>query len=256
MSLMSWIAAILLFVNLVPLSCQRATVSSSSSAVGVHSTPRAVKTIGLPADCAVELNATNFDAVLRGTPATYAVVEFFAHWCPACRNYKPQYEKLARIFNGPDAVHPGIVLMTRVDCALTINNKLCDKFSVSHYPMLFWGPHSEFIAAGWEPQQEKSKIRVIDDGRTAERLLNWINKQIGSTYVLDDEKFEKEHPSSSISDPEQIAQAVYEVEVATSAVFDIILEHKAKEAAATREEAEDKQHVEVWLQKAVVAAEE
>lgn len=31
-------------------------------------------------DHAVELNATNFDAVLRDTPATYAVVEFFANW--------------------------------------------------------------------------------------------------------------------------------------------------------------------------------
>lgn len=31
-------------------------------------------------DYAVELNGTNFDAVLKDTPATYAVVEFFAHW--------------------------------------------------------------------------------------------------------------------------------------------------------------------------------
>ncbi|KAK8529269.1 hypothetical protein V6N13_102202 [Hibiscus sabdariffa] len=69
-------------------------------------------------DYAVELNATDFDVVLKDTPATYAVVEFFAHWCPACRNYKPHYEKVARLFNGPNAVHPGIVLMTRVDCAL------------------------------------------------------------------------------------------------------------------------------------------
>ncbi|KAF8036897.1 hypothetical protein BT93_C2581 [Corymbia citriodora subsp. variegata] len=200
---MSWIAVILLFVNLVPLSSHRATVSSSSSAVRLRSIPRASGTHGLAVDYAVVLNATNFDAVLGGTPATYAVVEFYAHWCPACRNYKPQYEKVARLFNGPDAVHPGMVLMTRVDCALKTNNNLCDKFSVSHYPMLFWGPCSEFIAAGWEPKQEKSKIRVIDDGRTAERLLNWINKRIGSTYCLDDEQNKKEHLSSSISDPEQ-----------------------------------------------------
>ena len=30
---------------------------------------------------------------------------------------QPYYEKVARLFNGPDAVHPGIILMTRVDCA-------------------------------------------------------------------------------------------------------------------------------------------
>ncbi|XP_044491907.1 sulfhydryl oxidase 2-like isoform X2 [Mangifera indica] len=177
-------------------------------------------------DNAVELNATNFDTVLRDTLATYAVVEFFAHWCPACRNYKLHYEKVARLFTGPNAVHPGIILMTRVDCALKINNKLCEKFSVSHYPMLFWGPPSRFISSSWEPKQDKSEIRVIDDGRTADRLLNWINKQIGSSYGLDDGKFDNEPFLSNISDPRQIARAVYDVEEATATAFDIILEHK------------------------------
>ncbi|XP_022733174.1 sulfhydryl oxidase 2-like isoform X1 [Durio zibethinus] len=178
-----------------------------------------------PKDYALELNVTNFDGVLKETPATYAIVEFFAHWCPACRNYKPHYEKVARLFNGPDSVHPGIILMARVDCASKINTKLCDKFSVGHYPMLFWGPPTKF-SAGWEPKQAKSKLRVIDDGRTAERLLNWINKQIGSSYGLDDEKFENEHLPSNISDPGQIARAIYDVEEATTTAFDIILEHK------------------------------
>ncbi|XP_061365027.1 sulfhydryl oxidase 2 isoform X2 [Gastrolobium bilobum] len=177
-------------------------------------------------DYAVELNATNFDAVLKDTPATFAIVEFFAHWCPACRNYKPHYEKVARLFNGPDAVHPGIILMTRVDCASKINTKLCDNFNVGHYPMLFWGPPPKFIGGGWEPKQGKSDIRVIDEAHTADRLLNWINKQIGSSYGLDDQKFQNEHISSNASDPGQIARAIFDVEEATSTAFDIILEHK------------------------------
>ncbi|KAJ7954191.1 Sulfhydryl oxidase [Quillaja saponaria] len=177
-------------------------------------------------DYAVDLNDTNFGAVLRDTPATFAVVEFFAHWCPACRNYKPHYEKVARLFNGPDAVHPGMIVMTRVDCASKINTKLCDKFSVSHYPMLFWGSPSKFVTGGWEPKQGKSDIRVIDDARTADQLLNWINKRMGSSFGLDDEKFENEHLSSNVSDPGQIARAVYDIEEATSTAYDIILDHK------------------------------
>ncbi|KAB5538115.1 hypothetical protein DKX38_015648 [Salix brachista] len=198
-------------------------------------------------DYAVDLNSSNFDSVLRDTPATHAIVEFFANWCPACRNYKSHYEKVARLFNGPDAVHPGIVLMTRVDCALKsqviyrgglltspsltslaaqINNKLCDKFSVSHYPMLFWGLPSKFSSHGWEPEKEKSEILMIDDGRTAEHLVSWINKHLGSSYGLDDEKFENEHLHSNISDPGQIARAVYDVEEATAIAFEIIIEHK------------------------------
>ncbi|XP_020105886.1 sulfhydryl oxidase 1-like isoform X1 [Ananas comosus] len=178
-------------------------------------------------DVAVDLNATTFDAALKGSPATFAVVEFFAHWCPACRNYKPHYEKVARLFNGPEAVHPGIVFMARVDCAMKVNTNLCDRFSVSHYPMLLWGPPSKFVSSRWDPKQEKSEIQSIDDGRTAERLLNWINKRMGSSFSLDDEKFENENTlPRNASDPEQIARAIYDVEEATANAFEIILDHK------------------------------
>ncbi|XP_065881943.1 sulfhydryl oxidase 2 isoform X1 [Euphorbia lathyris] len=218
---MSQICPILLLFCLLLL-----TFRAASFPLGSRSLLRELATdITVKADYVVDLNVSNFDTVLADTPATFAIVEFYAHWCPACRNYKPHYEKVARLFNEPDAVHPGIVLMSRVDCALKINNKLCDKFSVSHYPMLFWGPPSKFISGGWEPNQEKSEIRVIDDGRTAERLLNWINKQLGSSYGLDDEKFENDLPSNT-TNPGQIARAVYDVEEATAIAFEIIIEHR------------------------------
>ncbi|KAG8382806.1 hypothetical protein BUALT_Bualt05G0116000 [Buddleja alternifolia] len=203
------------------------SVISAPIAIGSRSLLRSIdKEKAEKPDFAVELNATDFDSVLKETPATYAIVEFFAHWCPACRNYKPHYEKVARLFNGADAVHPGLILMTRVDCALKINTNLCDKFSVGHYPMLLWGPPSKFVSASWNPKQEKSEIHSIDDGRTADRLLNWINKQMNSSYRLDDEKYENEHLHANTSDPGQIARAIYDVEEATFTAFDIILEHK------------------------------
>ncbi|KAF7827708.1 sulfhydryl oxidase 2 isoform X1 [Senna tora] len=196
------------------LSLLSGTVTSSSFSSSLGSSRSILREVsddstkGDPRDYAVDLNATNFNTVLKDTPASFAVVEFFAHWCPACRNYKPHYEKVARLFNGPDAVHPGIILMTRVDCASK---------SLS-YALL--GP------TGWAPDQDKGDIHVIDDGRTAERLLNWINKKMGSSFGLDDQKFENEHLSPNVSDPEQIARAVYDVEEATATAFDIIFEHK------------------------------
>ncbi|KMT08151.1 hypothetical protein BVRB_6g142740 isoform B [Beta vulgaris subsp. vulgaris] len=179
-------------------------------------------------DVVVELNDSNFKDILRKIPASIAVVEFFAHWCPACRNYKPQYEKVARIFNGPDAAHPGIILMARVDCALKINAKLCDRFSVDRYPLLLWGKPGKFAsAAGWDGKD--GEIMSIKDGRTAERLLDWFNKKMNSSYGFDDKKYEHEHLQSNLSNPllpEQIAQAVFDVEEATSSAFDLILQHK------------------------------
>ncbi|KAF3495947.1 hypothetical protein DY000_02057646 [Brassica cretica] len=184
-------------------------------------------------DNAVELNATNFDSVFQDTPAKYAVLEFFAHWCPACRNYKPHYEKVARLFNGAEAVHPGTVLMTRVDCAAKINIKLCDKFSIKRYPMLFWGPPRKFVGGSWEPKQEKSEIIVVEEWRTADLLLSWINKQLGSSYGLDDHKLGKDHLLPNISDYEQISQAVFDIEEATEEAFDIILSLKAIKSSET-----------------------
>ncbi|GJY43123.1 sulfhydryl oxidase 2-like protein isoform X2, partial [Tanacetum coccineum] len=175
----------------------------------------------------VDLNATNFDVVFKETPATFVIVEFYAHWCPACRNYKPQYERVARLFNGANAVHPGLILMTRVDCANKINIKLCTKFSIPYYPMLLWAPPYKFIAGRWNGKKENSEFTPIDDGRTAERLLKWINTQLGSSYRFEDAKFENDKlVHSNASDSEQIARAIYDVEEATNVAFDIILEHE------------------------------
>lgn len=63
--------------------------------------------------------------------------------------------------------------------AAQINVKLCDKFSINRYPMLFWGSPRKFVGGSWDPKQEKSEISVVGEWRTADLLLNWINKQIG-----------------------------------------------------------------------------
>ncbi|XP_076954052.1 sulfhydryl oxidase 2-like isoform X2 [Bidens hawaiensis] len=93
--------------------------------------------------------------------------------------------------------------MTRVDCANKVNTKLCDRFSVSFYQAPYWGPPSKFVCGGWDGKDEKSDIRPIDDERTAERLLKWINKILGSSYNLEDKKFEDDHLHSNVSDPGQ-----------------------------------------------------
>lgn len=44
--------------------------------------------------------------------------------------------------------------------------------------MLLWGPPSKFVSGSWGPKQDKSEIHYVEDGRTADRLLNWINKKM------------------------------------------------------------------------------
>ncbi|XP_044446181.1 sulfhydryl oxidase 1 [Triticum aestivum] len=132
---------------------------ASSLAVGAE----ALRSLGVgdgataQGDYAVELDATSFDAFLTASRESFAVVEFFAHWCPACRNYKPHYEKVAKLFNGPDAAHPGRVLMARIDCASKVNIDLCNRFSVDHYPFLLWGPHQNLLTLSGTGSKRKGK---------------------------------------------------------------------------------------------------
>lgn len=61
---------------------------------------------------------------------------------------------------------------------------LCNKFSVDHYPYLVWGPPTKFNLVQWKPKQENSELELIDDGRTADRLLKWINKKMGRLVAI------------------------------------------------------------------------
>lgn len=65
-----------------------------------------------------------------------------------------------------------------------MNIDLCNRFSVDHYPFLLWGPPTKFASAKWDPKQENNEIKLIDDGRTAERLLKWINNQMKRQVII------------------------------------------------------------------------
>ena len=119
--------------------------------------------------------------------------------------------------------------------AAQINTKLCNKFSIPYYPMLLWAPPAKFIGGRWNGKKENSEFTPIDDGRTAERLLKWINTQLGryfeniiiifslvyacvvtlcfrflfSSYRFDDAKFENDELlHSNASDSEQVDSKV------------------------------------------------
>lgn len=70
---------LLILVILLLISCLKASCSVS---IGSRSLLRDINTNNNldQIDFAVDLNSTNFDAVLKDTPATFSIVEFFAHW--------------------------------------------------------------------------------------------------------------------------------------------------------------------------------
>ncbi len=70
-----------------------------------------------PPGAVIELVKSNFYETVAAWPAEQGVLmEFYAHWCPACTRFQPEYEKVAAYFNSEPRVTP-IVTVARVDCA-------------------------------------------------------------------------------------------------------------------------------------------
>lgn len=64
-----------------------------------------------------QLTENNFTSFVDSqTSSNGILMEFYAHWCPTCQHFQPEYEKLAQYFNTEPQVQPGIVV-ARVDCA-------------------------------------------------------------------------------------------------------------------------------------------
>ena len=77
------------------------------------------------------------DAALAALPPSRPVLlEFYAHWCPACQRFAPVYEQAARALDGSG------VTVARVDCA--DEGALCTRFGVRSYPTLRVGAAAAF----------------------------------------------------------------------------------------------------------------
>ncbi len=73
----------------------------------------------------LQLDSTIFQTQLEQVPAdTKVLLEFYAHWCPACQRFSPEYEHLAAVLNAEPKPEPK-VLVARVDCAEEVRQSCC-----------------------------------------------------------------------------------------------------------------------------------
>ena len=131
--------------------------------------PAAVEAKAAPADTSAVRHLTTAEFVdivydFRANPDEWvykgdkpAIVDFYATWCPPCKQLSPLLEKLA-------AEHSGAINIYKVD--IDEEPELAAAFGISSIPMLLWIPAEgkPFVTMGLMPKPELDKT-------VAERLL-------------------------------------------------------------------------------------
>lgn len=126
---------------------------------------------------ATELSAENFDDFLIQSSEGFALVDFYAPWCPHCVHFAPDYERLAagiKRFNeksGGDCGEDDLcIFAATVDCVQ--NADLCEEFKIQSYPTLRFGRRTDWI----DHDKRKEELDTVDvEGeRTAEAVADWI----------------------------------------------------------------------------------
>jgi thiol-disulfide isomerase/thioredoxin len=80
----------------------------------------------------VLLHQNNFVELVYGLDKA-SFVEFYAHWCGACRQYRKHWIELAR---DTQSWHANVVQIGAINCALAENYQMCMAHNIDHYPTL------------------------------------------------------------------------------------------------------------------------
>ncbi|GAB4818980.1 hypothetical protein N2152v2_006026 [Parachlorella kessleri] len=125
----------------------------------------------------VELGSKNFTDFLNGLPETrWVLMEWYAHWCGACRLFQPAYEKIADYFHKRGELQPKIVV-ARVDCPN--EEELCKKFHIRSYPTVRLGLAPIFASYSLEGVANYS-----GRDRTMEAVVDFVGKHLDVKFDL------------------------------------------------------------------------
>ena len=139
------------------------------------------------APSAVHLTAAGADDELgkMTDDAEFAVMEFYASWCPHCQNFGPKWEAVAAFFNkgvghDPSGTRPDPrVTVFSVDCVT--EGDMCQAFTVRGYPTVLFGTLAQF-----KREHAKKGSGALDKIAVGspETVIRQIGTKTGGLYVL------------------------------------------------------------------------
>lgn len=113
----------------------------------------------------------------------WVLVEFYSHWCPACKAFQPDYKRIARHINkiieeedafwhGKSGERPPRIAVARVDCPE--NKQLCDDFEISKYPTMLLDRPVHFAS-----KTMNDMIEIDPKPRNKDSVVSELEKKIG-----------------------------------------------------------------------------
>lgn len=109
----------------------------------------------------------NIDAELAAlAPTTPVLIEFYAHWCPTCQRFAPEFEKAAKsLLEKKKSEALFDIAVARVDCADEATT--CVRFGVPHFPFIRFGSAADFLA------EQSPALETFDGARNGKAVAAW-----------------------------------------------------------------------------------
>lgn len=170
-----------------------------TACVAVHPWYAEVNNYAFPSIASTQLDADSFNwtsqSSWQSSCVTYALINFYAPWCPHCQHFASEFERLSTELNE----YSGSPVFTgSVDCDQFAD--LCHLWNVTGYPTLRFGTCAQWLM----PDATAHLQHIPFQLNTAEKVAVWINNN--SNVAIDSEQIlSKEDFGHQVKNPSQAA---------------------------------------------------
>lgn len=175
-----------------------------------------------PSVASTQLNPDSFDWTSpnswQGSCTKYALINFYAPWCPHCQHFAPEFERLSKELADDKYPASQAVFTGSVDCVEFAD--LCHLWNVTGYPTLRFGTCEQWFMPNATAHLQHINFQL----NTAEKVAVWINDNsdvtINISQILSQENFGQQVQNpTQVPSSEVLDSTVGDVQIAVALLF-------------------------------------